>query len=108
MYEIIQNLCKKKGTNPKQVERALGWANGSLRKTDLQKTSYSRIVSLAEYFGVDSSALTGEPTHTPAIEEKEVSAELQEAYELMADASPEVQNMVLAMLRASKKKYDEK
>lgn len=39
---------------------------------------------------------------------QETLLELQEAYNLMADASPEVRKMVLAMLRETRKKYDQK
>lgn len=56
MIERIRELCKKNGTSLAAVEKQLGFANGSLAKTD-EKTQSVRIKALADYFGVSMEYL---------------------------------------------------
>lgn len=54
MIDKIRQLCKQRGTNFKQVELALGFANGSLVKTSIH-SELDRFVKLADYFEVPIS-----------------------------------------------------
>ena len=51
MLERIRRLCQKKGISIAKLERDLGFANGSIAKSDEKIQSY-RLHSIAEYFHV--------------------------------------------------------
>ncbi len=60
IVDRIRELCEKRGTNFSAVEKALGLANASLKKTN-EKTQASRLKAIADYFGVSVEyLLTGE------------------------------------------------
>lgn len=60
MLERIKELCREHGTNLSQLEKALGFANGSLAKSD-EKIQSWRLKAIADYFGVTIEyLLTGE------------------------------------------------
>ncbi len=59
MVERIRKLCEEKYTTFGALEKKLGFANGSLRKTD-EKIQAVRLKTLADYFGVSMEyILTG-------------------------------------------------
>ena len=61
MYERILELCASRKTNPSRLEKALGFANGSLRKSDPQKIQAWRVKAIADYFDVSMEyVLTGD------------------------------------------------
>lgn len=51
MVERIRELCAKNGTNLASLEKILGFANGSLAKSD-GKIQSVRLKAVADYFGV--------------------------------------------------------
>lgn len=51
MVDRIKELCRQKGTNLATLERELGFANGSLAKSD-EKIQSIRLKAIAKYFGV--------------------------------------------------------
>lgn len=59
--ERIQNLCKEKGTNIKQLEKTLGFSNGYIINTGKRNSvpSADRIDKLAKYFGVSPDFIMG-------------------------------------------------
>lgn len=57
IYEIIKELCKKKGVTVTGTEKELGFARGSLCKVDTSKPSMEKVQKLADYFGVSVSYL---------------------------------------------------
>lgn len=60
IVDRIRELCEKHGTNFSAVEKALGLANASLKKTN-EKTQANRLKAIADYFGVSVEyLLTGE------------------------------------------------
>lgn len=121
--EKIRQLCKNKGISVPKLEKDLGYSNGSLLKRNGSGIKYQRIAEIAKYFDVPvdyllNDELTDEKllieTHNQGNNEAETSRrilaytkELSEIYDLLSDASPDVQAMVLAMLKASKKNFDE-
>ena len=56
-FDIIQRLCKEKGTSIAGLERALKFGNGSLKKSKSIKDD--RLKEIAAYFGVSVDYLTG-------------------------------------------------
>lgn len=64
MVERIRKLCEEKYTTFGALEKKLGFANGSLRKTD-EKIQAVRLKTLADYFGVSMEyILTGSNSTT--------------------------------------------
>lgn len=62
MLEKITELCKKRGKTFRQVEMDLGWGNGTLKKSSIDKISFARLHQLADYFEVPYSEITGKTT----------------------------------------------
>ena len=56
MIERIKELCRQKGTNLSNLERELGFSNGSIAKSD-EKIQSVRLKAIAEYFGVNMEYL---------------------------------------------------
>ena len=56
MVERIRRLCEEHGTTFGALEKKLGFANGSLRKTD-GKIQSVRLKMIADYFGVSMEYL---------------------------------------------------
>lgn len=50
--EVIKSLCDKKGISIAQLEKELGYGNGSIAKARTIKSD--RVVELSEYFGVST------------------------------------------------------
>ena len=57
MVDRIKEFAKKKNTNLAQIERALGFSQGYIRKWDTQKPSYDRIFLVAQFLNVPIDAL---------------------------------------------------
>lgn len=69
MVERFKKLCEKNKTNFSQLEKALGFANGSLAKSKEDKIAAIRLKSIADYFHVSMEyLLTGNeyPVSEPA------------------------------------------
>jgi len=61
MLERIKELCVQSHTNFSQLEKQLGFVNGSLAKTKADKIQAMRVYQLAEFFNVTMEyLLTGE------------------------------------------------
>lgn len=56
MIDRIRDLCRQNNTNFSAIEKQLGFANGSLSKTD-EKTQNGRIKALADFFNVTTDYL---------------------------------------------------
>lgn len=64
MFERIRDLCKKEGISVARLERDLGFANGSIAKSN-GKIESCRLKAIADYFSVDMEyILTGEMRKT--------------------------------------------
>ena len=60
MIERIMELCALRGIKVAQLEKTLGFANGSLKKT-AETTACGRVKAIADFFGVSMEyLLTGE------------------------------------------------
>ena len=67
MTERLKELCDQHHTNFARVEKALGFANASLKKTS-EKTECIRVKAIADYFGVSIEyLLTGEDKRPQSI-----------------------------------------
>ncbi len=84
MVERIRKLCEEKYTTFGALEKKLGFANGSLRKTD-EKIQAVRLKTLADYFGVSMEyILTGSNSTTD-----ELTGEERELLRLFRSMPPE-------------------
>ncbi|MGN0366744.1 MAG: helix-turn-helix domain-containing protein [Suilimivivens sp.] len=114
--DIIKSLCTKNGTSIKNLERELGFSNGSLAKSATIKAE--RLQKIAEYFGVSVDYLmTGNEKSDLSdgkyyINEKTAevankilhSKELKQLFDAASDAEPEDIATVHQMLLALKRK----
>lgn len=84
MVNRIRLLCKERGTTFSALEKTLGFANGSIAKTD-EKTQSGRLLAIANYFDVSMEyLLTGaESPNEP------LSASERELLRLFRELSPE-------------------
>lgn len=91
MKNRLRELCSKKGTSFKAVERELGFANGSLAKSD-EKIQAVRLKMLADYFDVTMEyLLTG--SETP---QETLSAPERELLHLFRKLAPEGRTELLS------------
>lgn len=72
MVDRIRRLCKTQKMTLASLEKELGFANGSLAKTD-EKTQSGRILAIARFFGVSMEyIMTGQIGDTLTAPEKEL------------------------------------
>lgn len=94
MVDRLETLCKQRKTNFSKLEKTLGFANGSLKKSDPAKIGADRVKKLADYFGVSMEyIMTGETPAAPTFSDVEVR--IIEAYRL---ADPVTQANILKLL----------
>ncbi|GMB00883.1 helix-turn-helix transcriptional regulator [Pelosinus sp. IPA-1] len=53
----IQNLCPSKNTTIPKLEKELGFSKGSMYKWDINDPSISKVLKVAQYFGVSIDSL---------------------------------------------------
>lgn len=94
MVDRLETLCKQHKTNFSKLEKNLGFANGSLKKSDPAKIGADRVKKLADYFGVSMEyIMTGE---TPAaFVLSDVEKQIIEAYRRM---SPELKTALYGFM----------
>lgn len=62
MYERIAMLCKERGVTVKDLERNLGFGNGTIQFWKKGSPRVDKLKAVADYFGVTVDALiSGEP-----------------------------------------------
>ncbi len=89
-YERIERLRKEKGISQGDLEKELGFSNGSISKWKTSTPTYKRLQKLADYFGVSTEYLTTgkesyipkEPTLTTR-DEKDIKTILSSTEELL-------------------------
>lgn len=59
LFENIQSLCKKRKITFAQLERELGFGNGTIRKWNTASPSVEKLERLADYFQVSTDLLLG-------------------------------------------------
>jgi hypothetical protein len=79
MVEKIRQLCKQRGTNFKNTELALGFANGSLAKTNAH-SEFDRFVKLSEYFDVPISFFSNSANRSEQYELEPIEKKLIDGY----------------------------
>lgn len=94
MVDRLETLCKQHKTNFSKLEKTLGFANGSLKKSDPAKIGADRVKKLADYFGVSMEyIMTGE---TPAaFVLSDIEKQIIEAYRRM---SPELKTALYGFM----------
>lgn len=115
-YERLETLRKAKGISQGDLEKELGFSNGSISKWKLSMPTYSRLQKLADYFDVSVEYLTtGEEKNVTETyylndETAEMAQQLFEnrnlrvLFDAAKDATPEDLKTTYDMLMALKKK----
>ena len=90
MLDRIKTLCKLRKTNYSQLEKTLGFANGSIKKTKAETISAFRLKKIADYFNVSMEFLmTGaEPAAGFGLSREEI--EIIKAYRLKSDDAKDI------------------
>ena len=95
--DVIRELCKEKGISVTDLEKELGFGNGSLTKKGTMRSD--RLMTVANYFNVSMEyLLTGKETN-----EFQHNKTIEKAMALYSDfqsLSPENQTALLTLLRS--------
>lgn len=98
MYEVIQQLCKQRGTNIKALESSLGFSSASIRKWDTSPPSIAKVLKVAKFFEVDINYLIGEETKKAENEElsrTEVVTKIVTLFNTLEDTDKELTLSIL-------------
>lgn len=121
-YERIEELRKTRGISQGDLEKELGFSNGSISKWKSSMPTYKRLQKLADYFGISTEYLTtgeekegGETYYlndetAKAAQEIFENKELRMLFDIAKDADPEdlraLHSMALALMR-KERGYDD-
>lgn len=72
---IIKSLCERKGITITELERVLGFGNGTLHKWGRGGASAENVIRVAEFFDVSVDCLLGRGSKLPTQEAKELAEE---------------------------------
>lgn len=90
MLKRIESLCSLRKTNFSQLEKSLGFANGSIKKSKIDTISAIRLKKIADYFNVSMEYLmTGEEPAAGIILTRE-EMDLIKAYRLKSDDAKDI------------------
>lgn len=98
LVQKVRNLCNSKKITFAELERALGFSNGQVRRWEKTKPGIDKIQKVADYFDVSVDYLLGR-------EKEEYSGEQEDDVQMFRDKdafdnlSPEDQEKVLETLR---------
>ena len=59
VYELLKKLCEDRGITIKQLEKDLGFAEGTFRKWRDHSPTLKSLATVADYFGVSIDTLVG-------------------------------------------------
>lgn len=97
---IIRNLCSARGISVTELEKELGFSNGSLTKNNYIRSD--RLQILANYFNVSMEYLmTGKIPSLKKPENPPVNEKATQLYSLYEKASPEIQEAINLLLKSS-------
>lgn len=114
-YEIIKDLCDRKGIAVTALEKELCFGRGSIGKLkNGSNTTMKRLQMIADYFGVDIDYFSGNkkeneeyyinPETAKVAQEIFENRDLRVLFDAARDASPEDLQTTYDMLMALKKK----
>ncbi len=93
--EVLKDLCDKKNTTFAQVEKELGFANGSLAKTDFMRSD--RLLLLSEYFNVSMEyIMTGKFPEIPT----SIDADTIELIEMFNNMNKDQRTALMNLMRS--------
>lgn len=97
-YEKFEGLCRQFNVTAADVSRATGVATSTLSnwKNGKYTPKMEKLKKIADFFGVKSEYFTGETKEKPGII---LDAEQEKVLEMFRNATPEVRQIVLAVLK---------
>ena len=100
LRDVIKDLAVKKRMSVAELERTLGFGNGSISKWNKQSPSVDKLNKVANYFDVSIDYLLGRPSKHEAPKELELSANAPLLWEGMpfSDADQELLKNIAARL----------
>lgn len=105
MVERIKELCELRHTNFAKVEKALGFANASLKKTS-EKTECGRVMAIANYFDVSMEYLITGTEPSPILELSHDEWMLIDGWRALNDDQREAIGTLMKTFLAQKRESD--
>lgn len=104
--ELVQRIrlcCQSIGITVKDLEKELGFPNGTIGKwaSAAKRPPFERVNAVADYFGYTVSFLRGESEKPTPGDGDGLSAEARAAAVMFDRAEPWVRDQVLSLLRAA-------
>ncbi len=78
LYDRIQTLCHENKTNFAQLERVLGFGNGTLHKWESATPGIDKVQAIADYFHISMEELLGRGIYKYSDEAKKIAAQFDE------------------------------
>lgn len=101
LYERVRKLCHAHGISVTNLEKELGFGNGTITKWDNSSPSLAKIKAVAEYFNMPISELIDENKKEPT-----ESSELDKYIEMLR-TRPEMRLLLDTQDGASKEQVEE-
>lgn len=100
LRDVIKNLAVKKKISVAELERTLGFGNGSISKWNKQSPSVDKLNKVADYFDVSVDSLLGRTSKQELPKELELNANAPFLWEGMpfSDADQELLKNIAARL----------
>ena len=68
IYDRICVLCKNAGISVRALEREMGFSYGAISKWRYHAPSYTKVIKVADYFGVTPDTILGAPDKRQTIQ----------------------------------------
>lgn len=77
LYEKVKSLCKQSKTTVTELERVLGFGNGTIHKWEKGQPSIEKVKMVADYFGVTVDLLISDDMDIPSADGLELVKEFE-------------------------------
>ena len=93
MFDIVRNLCEKRGISINDLEEALGYSKNTLYRLKKQNAGSDKLKAIADYFDVSTDYLLGR-TEAPSKSNVPIPTDLDEILDGMMsfDGKPMTDN----------------
>ena len=100
LLEIIKDLCLKEGITITELERVLGFGNGTMHKWGKGGASTENVYKVAEYFGVSMDYLMGKENDLPTHEAMDIA----KLFDGLTDSQKNLVRCYMSIVKADRSK----
>lgn len=76
-FDNIREICKKSNVPFAQLERELGFGNGTIQKWDKSNPGIDKVLAVAKHFGVSVDVLLGRSEYQLSDETRKIAAQFE-------------------------------